>query len=147
MSINKGQAGSGAQGGQKQPAYPAGRPPLRRTEYFDRSFKALGVPDQRYLLAKLQRFEQEWLDPNVSLADLKRTWRIKPVHDTEACRRLDVRQIRPGKDLRVLFTIVAEAEFAPYLEANNKTGKAAQSNDISRACKRAADLRHGLARR
>lgn len=117
--------------------------PLHTTTWYDKPLESLGHPDATFVVAKLQqRFERDWLG-NAPLADLSSSWEYKQVSDREACRRLDVRQIRVGKDIRVLFAIDHERRTTYYLDVYHKTGKSSQNDAIARACSHARTIRGG----
>jgi hypothetical protein len=118
------------------------RYPLRKTAWYDDSLKDLGSPDAQFVTAKLkERFESDWRSPGVSLADLNRLWEYKKPKSDRACATAELRQIRVGKDIRVLLTLVHEQQTAYYLEAYHKTSPAAQEAAIKRACGRARQIR------
>jgi hypothetical protein len=116
--------------------------PLRKTTWYDKSLKDLGVPDAQFVTAKLkEQFEPDWTSPDVSLADLNQRWEYKKPKSDRACATAEIRQIRVGKDIRVLLTLVHEQRTAFYLEAYHKTSPAAQEAAIKRACGRAKQIR------
>lgn len=89
------------------------------------------------------RFEEEWLNEGVSEADLRSTWDYKKPQTDSACRAMDLRQIRPLGQVRMLMTKFDQRQTVFLLDVEVKTGAAAQQRFIARACRRARQLRGG----
>jgi hypothetical protein len=129
--------------GSRQRGHTEVRHPLERTDWFDRALDNLGEFDRVRVVAKLERFEKEWLDEDVPEADLRSTWEYKTPKTDRACREMDLRQIRPLGQVRVLMTKFDQRQRVFLLDVEVKTSPAAQQRFIARACRRARQLREG----
>ncbi len=115
-------------GGSQQTRYP-----FERTSRFSKSLDGLGNRDRQIVLAKLLRFEREWMS-DVPSNELNSTWDLKLVRSDQRCRRFKVMQLRITSDPRVFVTVVDPHRRVYYLDVHRKAGGGAQSDAIRRAC-------------
>lgn len=113
---------------------------FRTSSWWKGALKALGSPTRERVLAKLTQFQKEWAQ-DVPLNEIKSTFDYKQVFTDQACRKLNVYQIRPTGDTRVWVTVVEEFRTIYYLDVEHKTGKAGQNRAIKRCCDRALRIR------
>ncbi len=113
--------------------------PFRWSDHFKDELAALGPPMRQRVVAKLQRFEQDW-KANRSYGELAGPYRLKPINRPRSVADLNITQVRPQNKVRVYFTSVDEQRINWYLGAIFKD-PSSQQQEIDSVGHRARTIR------
>lgn len=109
------------------------RPPIMRTQRFNKSLLALGSQDRARVTANLEEFEKDW-SSGVTTEELYARWNYKSLKVPAACKQHDLRQIKPTNSTRAWMARDSRGHSTMLLFVILKTSSQVQQRTIKKLC-------------